>query len=66
MFPRKPILGVSMKKCAYILAPAKLSLRTVAPTAPTWEDRSTFIEDASVENVKGEERGMGTDRKSVV
>ena len=65
-FPRKPIVGVSVKKCAYILAPAKLSLRTVAPTALTWEDRSTFIEDASVENVKGEEREMGTNPDTAV
>jgi ketosteroid isomerase-like protein len=65
-FPRKPIVGVSVKKCAYILAPAKLSLRTVAPTALTWEDWSTFIEDASVENVKGEEREMGTNPDTAV
>ena len=54
-----------MKKCAHILAPAKLSLRTVAPAALTWEDRR-FIEDAYVEKVKGEEREMGTNPDTAV
>ena len=64
-FPRKPIVGVSVKKCAHILAPAKLSLRTVAPTALTWEDRR-FIEDAYVENVNVEERERGTNPDTAV
>ena len=54
-----------MKKCAHILAPVKLSLRTVAPAALTWEDRR-FIEDAYVEKVKGEEREMGTNPDAAV